>query len=122
MKLMMLALTAHEASDAALAAERYRDGLELFRAVGNTFNVNIAMTGLSALAAERGLVEEAARLLGMVEAVQEREALPCKRHGNPSESGPLDWLIRHSVTTGLRQGWQRVNDCHCRRQWLKHSR
>src|SRR5215207_7696719 len=72
MKLMMLALTAHEAGDAMLATERYRDGLELFWAVGNTFNVNIAMTGLSALAAERGLAEPAARLLGMVESIQDR--------------------------------------------------
>ena len=72
MKLMMLALTAHEAGDAMVATERYRDGLELFRAVGNMFNVNIAMTGLSALAAERGLAEPAARLLGMVESIQDR--------------------------------------------------
>ena len=72
MKLMMLALTAQEAGEATLAAERYRDGLELFWAVGHTINVNLAMTGLAALAAERGMAEPAARLLGMVEAVQER--------------------------------------------------
>lgn len=69
---MMLALTAQEAGDVALAAERYRDGLELIWAVGHTIAVNLAITGLAELAADRGLVEPAARLLGMVEAVQER--------------------------------------------------
>ena len=64
MKLMMLALTAHEAGDAMLATERYRDGLDLPGGSGTMFNVNIAMTDLSALAAERGLAEPAARLLG----------------------------------------------------------
>ena len=72
MKLMMLGLTAQETGDPMLAAERYRDGLELFWSVGNTVNVNIAMSGLAALTAERGLTGAAARLLGMVEAICDR--------------------------------------------------
>jgi len=83
MKLMMLALTAQEEGDTVLAVERYRDGLELFWAVGHTINVSLALTGLAALAAERGLAEPAARLLGMVEAVQLRTGAPVQAPWHP---------------------------------------
>jgi non-specific serine/threonine protein kinase len=76
MKLMHLALTASEAGDAAVAVERYREGLELIWAVRHPMMTNLAMTGLAGLAAERGLAEPAARLLGMVEAIHERTGAP----------------------------------------------
>ena len=53
MKLMMLALTAHEAGDAAAAVARYREGLELIWAVRHPMMTNLAMTGLAGLAADQ---------------------------------------------------------------------
>ena len=67
-----------------LAVERYRDGLELFWAVGHTINVSLALTGLAALAAERGLAEPATRLLGMVDAVQQRTGAPMQAPWHPT--------------------------------------
>jgi predicted ATPase/DNA-binding CsgD family transcriptional regulator len=72
MKLTMLALTAQEAGDTATAAARYREGLELIWSVRHTLNVNLAMTGLAGLGVKHGLAEPAARLLGMVAAVEHR--------------------------------------------------
>ena len=72
MKLMMLALTAQEAGDVTQAVERYREGLALLWSVRHAMTVNLAMAGLADLAAERRLVEPAARLLGMVGAIGER--------------------------------------------------
>ncbi len=83
MKLMMLALTAQQAGNVALAAERYREGLEMMLAAGNTMNVNLAMTGLAELAVERDLPEQAARLLGMVAAIQARTGAPVQAPWHP---------------------------------------
>jgi ATP/maltotriose-dependent transcriptional regulator MalT len=68
----MLALTAQQAGNLSVAAERYREGLALLWSVGHAMNVHLAMTGLAGIAAQQGLAEPAARLLGMVDAVRER--------------------------------------------------
>jgi predicted ATPase/DNA-binding CsgD family transcriptional regulator len=91
MKLMMLALTAQEAGDASLAAVRYREGLILIWSVRHTMNVNLAMTGLAALAAERGLAQAAARLLGMIVAVEQRTGAKLQ----------APWLPLHERATRL---------------------
>ena len=72
MKLLMLGLTVQQAGDPGAAAERYREGLALLWSAGHAMNVHLAMAGLAGVAAEQGLAEPAARLLGMVEAVRER--------------------------------------------------
>jgi DNA-binding CsgD family transcriptional regulator len=86
MKLMMLALTAHEAGDAAVAVARYREGLGLIWAVRHPMMTNLAMTGLAGLAAERGLAGPAARLLGMVEAIHERTGAPVQVPWQPIQN------------------------------------
>jgi non-specific serine/threonine protein kinase len=91
MKLMMLALTAQETGDDSLAARRYREGLLLIWSVRHSMNVNLAMTGLAALAAERGLAEPAARLLGMVAAVAQRTGATLQ----------APWLPLHERATRL---------------------
>jgi predicted ATPase/DNA-binding CsgD family transcriptional regulator len=72
MKLLMLGLTAQQAGNPRMAAERYWEGLALLWSVGHAMNVHLAMVGLAGIAAEQGLAEPAARLLGMGKAVHER--------------------------------------------------
>jgi predicted ATPase/DNA-binding CsgD family transcriptional regulator len=90
MKLMMLALTAQQAGDVWHAVHRYHEGLVLLWSVRHAMTVTLAMTGLAHLAVERGLVEPAARLLGMVGAIHERTGAVVQLPWHPLQERATD--------------------------------
>jgi non-specific serine/threonine protein kinase len=61
-----------EAGEGARAARRYGESLRLQREGGSVLNLEPTIAGLAALAADHGRADSAARLLGMVKAIQER--------------------------------------------------
>ena len=72
---LILARLGHVAQtdgDPASAAARYGESLRLMWGAGQATHFDRSLVGLAGLAADRGEVEVAARLLGAVEAIQER--------------------------------------------------
>jgi non-specific serine/threonine protein kinase len=63
---------AQVAGEPARAAARYGESLRLVWGAGLAIHFDRALVGLAGLAADQGKAEEAARLLGVVEALQER--------------------------------------------------
>jgi non-specific serine/threonine protein kinase len=93
--LASLGVLAHEAGEAGPAARHYGEGLRLLREAGDAALIALPLLGLAWLAADRGRPEAAARVLGTVEAVRER---------NGFAPGP-DWRpIRERAERAARAG------------------
>jgi DNA-binding CsgD family transcriptional regulator len=84
MRLAELGIAADETDHPSVAAARYRESLQCFWADRDGMMVHIALIGLAALAAAHGHPEEAARLLGAVDAVRQRTGAAVLRHFAPT--------------------------------------
>jgi predicted ATPase/class 3 adenylate cyclase len=72
----------------AQAAARYAESLRLLEQAGDVMSVAMPMAGLVGIAAERGLHLQAARLLGMLEALRDRIGV-ASEHGPPAVWYPV---------------------------------
>ncbi|MBV9175173.1 MAG: AAA family ATPase [Chloroflexi bacterium] len=77
---------ARQRGDWATAADRYRDALDLFGALGEGYSFGTArcLEGLAAIAAARGHAPRAARLLGAAAALREAVAAPLTPAARPA--------------------------------------
>jgi predicted ATPase len=78
-----LALIDQLAGRGAVAAARYAESLRLLERCGDAMNVVLPMAGLVGLASQVGQVTEAARVVGMLEAIRTRIGVG-SRHGPPA--------------------------------------
>ena len=70
------------------AAARYAESLGLLRSIGDAMSVALPMAGLVGLAADAGHPAQAARLLGMLEAIRDRVGVG-SRYGPPAVWYPV---------------------------------
>ena len=78
-----LALVDQLAGRSAAAAARYAESLRLLERCGDAVNVALPMAGLVGLAGQLGRVTEAARVVGMLEAIRTRIGVG-SQHGPPA--------------------------------------
>ena len=78
-----LALVDQLAGRSAAAAARYAESLRLLERCGDAMNVALPMAGLVGLAGQLGRVTEAARVVGMLEAIRTRIGVG-SQHGPPA--------------------------------------